>query len=79
MARVRGIRSDKLRRLISAALSQGWQHDIGGSHPRVVCPVCGHREVYTASGRQHEHEIKKKIARLRRHGVLFDGRGGQHE
>lgn len=74
-----GIRSDKLRKLIKAAISQGWQPETGGSHPMIVCPTCGHREVYTASGRQHVHEIKKKITRLRRHGVFFEGRGGSHD
>jgi hypothetical protein len=73
------IRSDVLRRLIDCALKQGWQHKIGGAHPMIVCPICGHREIYTMTGKQHEHEIKKKIARLRKHGVLFNGRGGIHE
>lgn len=68
-----------LRRLITAALKQGWGHRTGGAHPMVICPVCGHEEIYTPSGRQHEHEIKKKIARLRKHGMIFDGRGGIHE
>jgi hypothetical protein len=68
-----------LRRLITAAVRQGWQSSTGGKHPMVICPVCKHEEIYTKSGRQHEHEIKKKIARMRKHGVIFDGRGGIHE
>jgi len=73
------VRSDKLRKLIMTAVRQGWRSDLCGNHPSIVCPVCGHREIYTTSGRMHTHEIKKKIARLRRHGLIFDGRGGIHE
>lgn len=68
-------RSDRLRKLITAAVDQNWGHEIGGKHPVIICPTCGHREIYTATGRQHVHEIKKKISRLRRHGVIFEGRG----
>lgn len=72
------VRSDRLRKVIKAAVSQGFVPESGGSHPALVCPVCGHREIYTASGKQHEHEIKKKIVRLRKHGLIFEGRGGDH-
>lgn len=78
MARPKGIRSDRLRKLIAAAIDQGWQHETGGKHPMVICPVCGHEEIYTASGRQFHHEIKSKISRLRWHGLIFDGIKKEH-
>lgn len=74
----RGFRSDFLRDLVKAAVSQKFEFDNGGRHPALVCPVCGHREVITKTGRQTFHESRNKAARLRRHGLLWEGRGGEH-
>ncbi len=73
-----GIRSDKLRSVVKAAKAQGFEHDKTGNHPALVCPMCGHREVYTASGVMKHHEMRAKISRLRKHGLWFEGVGGEH-
>lgn len=72
------IRSDVLRQVIRAAVAQGFVNDETSRHPALVCPVCGHREIYTQSGRQVNHEIRGKISRLRKHGLMFKGLGGKH-
>lgn len=72
------IRSDRLRQIVSAAVDQGFTVEHGTRHPALICPVCGHHEIITTSGRQLHHEIRNKISRLRRHGLVFEGRGGEH-
>jgi hypothetical protein len=74
----RGIRSDFLREIVKAAIKQGFRMDWGGNHPALICPVCGHREVITMTGKQTFHESRNKATRLRRHGLMWKGRGGQH-
>lgn len=73
------IRSDQLRQIVKAAVKQKvMELDEAGKHPALVCLTCQHREVFTVSGKMHEHEIKKKICRLRLHGLSWAGRGGTH-
>jgi hypothetical protein len=72
------IRSDFLRDLVKTAVKQDFLFDPGGKHPVLVCPVCGHRETITATGKQKFHESRNKAARLRRHGLIWQGRGGKH-
>jgi hypothetical protein len=72
-------KSDQLRQIVKAAVKQKVMVlDTDGRHPALVCVTCDHREVVTASGKMHEHEIKKKICRLRLHGLTWAGRGGTH-
>ncbi len=78
MARTGSFRSDFLRDLVKAAVRQGFGVDRSGNHPSLVCPVCGHREVITSTGKQAFHESRNKATRLRRHGLIWKGRGGQH-
>ena len=75
---MRGIRSDFLRAVVKAAVSQDFTIDHGGKHPALVCPVCGHHETITTTGQQRHHEAKSKITRLRKHGLVWKGQGGQH-
>lgn len=78
MAGLQGIRSDYLRALAREAVRQGWSIEWGKRHPELVCPVCGHRETITCTGKQQLHESRNKATRLRRHGLLWKGRGGVH-
>lgn len=78
MSRPSGIRSDFLREIVKTATQQGFELEKGGKHPALVCPVCGHREVITATGKQNFHESRSKASRLRRHGLVWQGRGGKH-
>jgi hypothetical protein len=73
-----GFRSDFLREITREAVKQGFTLDTTGRHPALICPVCGHSEIITGSGQQRFHESRNKAARLRRHGLVWKGRGGQH-
>lgn len=75
---MRGIRSDFLRQVVKAAQEQNFTVDYGGKHPALVCPVCGHPEVITTTGKQRHHEARNKICRLRKHGLIWKGIGGTH-
>lgn len=72
------IRSDFLRALVHEAVDQGFTYDPDGRHPALVCPVCGHRESITLTGKQKFHESRNKACRLMRHGLSWQGRGGKH-
>jgi hypothetical protein len=78
MSGIAGIRSDFLREIVKEAVAQKFAFEWGGKHPVLVCPVCGHRETITASGKQTFHESRNKVCRLRRHGLLWKGIGGKH-
>lgn len=78
MSGVASIRSDFLRSIVKAAIEQGFTLEWGGKHPALICPVCGHPEIITTTGKQAFHESRNKACRLRRHGLLWKGRGGQH-
>lgn len=78
MSGIAGIRSDFLREIAKAAITQDFTLEWGGKHPVLICPVCGHRETITASGKQSHHESRNKASRLRRHGLMWKGRGGTH-
>jgi hypothetical protein len=74
-------RSDQLRAIYREAIEQRFTSGFHGSqHVFVECPQpeCEHREILTTTGRAYEHELKKKICRLRKHGFVWKGRGGQH-
>jgi hypothetical protein len=75
-----GFRSDLLRRLVDAAEEQKvFELDRSrGKHPALVCLTCGYREIVSNTARLMDHEGKNKIGRLRRHGLLWQGRGGTH-
>jgi predicted RNA-binding Zn-ribbon protein involved in translation (DUF1610 family) len=77
-ALVTHIRSDLLRQVVRTALDAGFELNPRGSHPKLVCPDCGHAEIFTFTGRQHHHEIKGKISRLRKHGLPWQGQPGVH-
>jgi predicted RNA-binding Zn-ribbon protein involved in translation (DUF1610 family) len=76
--RINGFRSADLRQVVRAAVDQDWELVNGGKHPALVCPVCGHQEIVTKSGCQRQHEFKSKIGRLRKHGFVWKGQGGNH-
>lgn len=78
MAGLAGIRSDFLRAITREAIKQGFRLDWTGRHPALICPVCKHPEIITGSGKQTFHESRSKATRLRRHGLLWQGRGGEH-
>lgn len=71
-------RSDLLREVVRTALDDGWELVRGSTHPKLVCPVCGHAEIVTQSGRQCRHEIRNKVSRLRKHGLTWRGQPGAH-
>lgn len=71
-------RSPDLRDLVRAAVDQDFELDDQGRHPKLICPVCGHPEIITTSGRMVGHEFQHKVTRLRRHGLFYRGRGGSH-
>jgi hypothetical protein len=78
MSGIGRIRSDLLRAVVAEAVKQSFELDWSGNHPALICPVCKHREVITATGKQSFHESRNKVCRLRRHGLMWKGRGGEH-
>lgn len=73
-------RSDYLQKIFNAAVKQNFEPGNlpGSTHVYLRCLQCGHREIFTTTGRGRLHETKKKINVLRRHGLIFDQRGGGH-
>jgi hypothetical protein len=81
--RKRGFTSDVLRDLYRAAIRQKWRAEYGkrgSGHAYVYCPQegCYFREAFSLSGRGWPHEIASKVGNMRKHGLMWKGRGGKH-
>lgn len=81
MAR-RSFRSDQARDLYNEAVKQGWRPLAigGGGHASVSCPRrgCAFQVVFSTSGKYWPRELNNQITLMRRHGLVWQGRGGAH-
>lgn len=81
MAR-RSFRSDQARDLYNEAVQQGWRPlSVGGSgHVYIGCPRwgCFFQVTFSGSGLYRPRELNNQICLMRRHGLTWRGRGGQH-
>lgn len=78
----KGFSSDMLRNLYDAAVAQGWrpERQAKSGHAHVYCPTpgCHFRESFSLSGRGRPHEVAAKVNAMRKHGLIWKGRGGEH-
>lgn len=76
----RGFTSDMLRQLYEEGVKQGWRPEDNrkSGHAYLYCPRCPYREAFSKSGRGFPPEIGRKVTAMRRHGLVWKGRGGEH-
>lgn len=79
----RGFRSDQAKVLYDEAIRQGWwpPKDKGKSgHFFLRCPArrCAFEVPFSTTGKYNPRELKNQIAIMRRHGMVWQGRGGEH-
>jgi hypothetical protein len=81
MAR-QGFRSDQARELYEEAVRQKWRllPMKGSGHLYLGCPRqgCFFRMAFSLSGQYRPRELNNQITLMRRHGLTWRGRGGQH-
>lgn len=78
----RAFSSDMYRNVYKEAVRQGWvpQHKGRSPHAYLLCPHpgCHYRQAFSTTGRSHKCEFQNHIAGMRKHGFVWQGRGGEH-
>lgn len=78
----RAFTSDRYRDIYKEAIRQGWipVERRKSGHKYLVCPHpdCNFREIFSTTGRGQYRELRNTVTALRRHGFLWEGRGGKH-
>lgn len=78
-ATARGIRCDLYRKLYREGMKQGFSPGrMSTNHLTLTCPVCGHIEQFSTTGRGIGHEAKMKLSAMRKHGLAWGGQPGKH-
>jgi len=77
---MQGIRHKGLRKVAKAAREQGFELGATrGDHVYLRCPTCLERLTFSMTvSESHERVVPKFVCRLRQHGLVYDGRGGEH-
>jgi len=82
MAKRKGFTSDQLGSIFTEAVRQGWTPDEKrkSGHAYITCPhpECHHREVFSRTCNAAMHKLQNKISAMRKHGFVWQGRGGEH-
>lgn len=77
---LKGIRNGRLRDLAKTAQKQHFElgqtrHD----HLYLQCPTCAHPTTFSKTVSDHDkHAYLEVLNRLRKHGLTYNGRGGEH-
>lgn len=75
-------RSTDMRKLYKEAVAQGFRpiHGPRAPHVYLLCPHpdCHYRQTLSTTDTGVVRNLKNYIADLRRHGLIWQGRGGKH-
>ena len=74
--------SDLVGQIYREGIRQNWKPEEGrnSGHYYLYCPhpKCHFRKTFSLTENGSSHKAKNSIAEMRRHGFVWQGRGGQH-